>query len=44
MKKSTKNTVAFSGKLRLQIEQKAAELGLTFDEFVKAQMSLQLNN
>ncbi len=31
-------SVAFSGKLRLQIEQKAAELGLTFEEFVKAQM------
>lgn len=39
-----KSTVEFTGKLREQIEQKAEESGLTFEEFVKAGMSIYINS
>lgn len=43
-KNKNESTVAFTGKLRAQIEQKADEAGLTFEEFVKASMSIYLNS
>lgn len=37
------STVVFTGKLRAQIEEKAKEAGLTFEEYVKASMSISIN-
>ena len=37
-------SVTFSGNLKKQIEEKANEAGMSFEEYVKARMAIALND